>query len=164
MSNEIQRADDAGTLEPVGLEVDLWTRRPVCGPRTTVIDRLGRLRADGALADFSVEVWPEEVTIRDGDERPQVLDTVERFEEWARSNGLSLRPPFETRTVSLLVGESERVLTTPMLLAAAYADGDLVGVYPCTGDERTWTVETFLDSIDPEAPDTGDVPGLADLG
>jgi len=162
MSRETQRTDDTGSTDAGTLEVDLWTRRPVCGPRTTAIDRLGRLRSAGAVEDFSVETWPDEVTVRDGEGRHEVLALVERFESWAETAGVSVRPPFETRTASLLVGDSETVLRTPMLLAAAYDGGDLAGVYPCTDSDHTWTVAQFLDVVDPEAdaavtPD--EVPG-----
>ncbi|WP_328765762.1 HTH domain-containing protein [Haloarcula nitratireducens] len=130
-----------------GLTVDLWTRRPVCGPRTTVIDRLGSLRTAEVIDDFSVTTWPEEIVVSGRTNHSELLDIVEEFEEWASENGLTLRPPFETRTASLLVGESEEVLTTPMMLAAAYDGDDLVGVYPCTDGERTRTIGEFLDAL-----------------
>lgn len=130
------------------LEVDLWTRRPVCGPRATVIDRLSTLRARGLLADFSVTTWPDEIAISERNQQSELMETIETYETWAEERGLSLRPPFETRTASLLVGGSEEVLTTPMLLAAAYDDGDLVGIYPCTDGTRTWTIPEFLDALE----------------
>lgn len=130
------------------LEVDLWVRRPVCGPRTTAIDRLGTLRTMGVLADFSVTTWPEEIVLTGPNRQDDLLDTVESFEDWAADHGLSLRPPFETRTASMLVGDSEEVLTTPMMLAVARDDGDIVGIYPCTDGTETWTVEAFLDGIE----------------
>ena len=109
------------------LQVDLWVRRPVCGPRTTVIDRLSSLCASGPVADFSVTTWPEEIALTGSNRQEELLETIEGFEDWAADRGLSLRPPFETRTVSRLVGGSEDVLTTPMLLAAAYRDDDVDG-------------------------------------
>lgn len=153
MVDDTPTADDAVPIGAMSgdLTVELWTRRPVCGPRTVVIDRLSRLRAAGVLTDFAVETWPEELPVPDSSDRSDLLARVDRFEEWARGHGLSLRPPFETRTASLLVGADETVLMTPMVLAAAYDDGDLVGVYPCSDDGRTWTVTQFLDALDPEA-------------
>jgi len=143
-----------------GLAVQLWVRRPVCGPRTTVIDRLSALRTDGVLADFDVTTWPEEIALTGGNRQEALLTTIEGFEDWAAERGLSLRPPFETRTASLLVGDSEDVLTTPMLLAAAYEDGDLVGIYPCTDGTTTWTITEFLDAL--EAGLDGPDPGLGE--
>lgn len=145
-TGEHDSPDDTG-----GLEVDLWVRRPVCGPRTTVIDRLGALRTAGALDDFSVMTWPEEIALTGENRQEELLETIERFEDWAADRGLSLRPPFETRTASLLVGDSEDVLTTPMLLAAAYEDDDLVGIYPCTDGTKTWTIPEFLDALEADA-------------
>jgi len=131
-----------------GLDVDLWVRRPVCGPRTTVIDRLSALRTAGDIDEFSVTTWPEEIALTGDDTQDDLLETIAGFEDWAADRGLSLRPPFETRTASLLVGDSEDVLTTPMLLAAAYEDGDLVGIYPCSDGTKTWTIPEFLDALE----------------
>jgi hypothetical protein len=151
MPNETAQTDEndpAGAGPVTGLEVDLWVRRPVCGPRTTVIDRLSSLRGAGLIEDFSVTTWPEEIVLSGVNRADERLATIERFEEWAADRGLSLRPPFERRTASTLVGNSEEVLTTPMVLAAAYDDGDLVGVYPCTDGPTTWTVSQFLDGLE----------------
>ncbi|WP_135302042.1 HTH domain-containing protein [Haloarcula amylovorans] len=151
MANEVGQTDETDIVElsvSDGLTVDLWTRRPVCGPRTTVIDRLSSLRTAGTLDDFAVTTWPEEIVVSGRTNHSRLLDTVDGFEEWAAENGLTLRPPFETRTASLLVGGSKEVLTTPMMLAAAYEDGELVGVYPCTDGERTWTIGEFLDALE----------------
>jgi hypothetical protein len=157
MAPEIEQNDD---LSGENLEIELWVRRPVCGPRTTVIDRLGSLRASGELSEFSVTTWPEEIVLTGQNRQDGLLDTIEAFESWAADHGLSLRPPFETRTASLLVGDSEDVLVTPMMLAAAYEDGDLVGIYPCTDGTETWTIPEFLDGI--ETGLEGTPPGVSD--
>lgn len=159
MSKEIKQSTESGE-SATGYRVDLWVRRPVCGPRTTVIDRLSSLTASGALADFSVTTWPEEIVLTGRNRQGELLDTIERFESWAADHGLSLRPPFEARTASLLVGESEDVLTTPMMLAAAYDGDELVGIYPCTDGDRTWTISEFLDGL--EAGSGGMPSGLAE--
>ncbi|MDS0281032.1 HTH domain-containing protein [Haloarcula onubensis] len=144
MPNETARSGENDT----DLEVDLWVRRPVCGPRTTVIDRLSELRTAGALADFDVTTWPEEIALTGDNRQEALLETIEGFEDWAADRGLSLRPPFETRTASRLVGDSEDVLRTPMLLAAAYEGDELVGIYPCTDGTETWTIPAFLDALE----------------
>jgi len=132
--------------------VDLWARRPVCGPRTQVINRLVSLRATGALDSFGIETWPDEIPT-DSD-HSEYLDLIEEFEAWAADHGLSLRPPLETRTASMLVGGDAEVLVTPMLLVAVYKGQNLAGVFPCTDGDTTWTVEQFLDAYDPEREDT----------
>jgi len=158
MPNEIEQPTE--TSESAGYRVNLWVRRPVCGPRTTVIDRLSSHTAADVLADFSVTTWPEEIVLTGRNRQSELLETIERFESWAADHGLSLRPPFETRTASLLVGESEDVLTTPMMLAAAYEGDELVGIYPCTDGSKTWTISEFLDGL--EAGEDGEPPKLAD--
>ena len=133
------------TIEPEsseGVTVQVWARRPVCGARASVIDRLGRLQSEGIIEEFEVQTWPEEVVLDDGDE--PIPRLVKHLEEWASEQGVSLRPPFERRTVSPLIGESREVLTLPMLTLVVYADG-LAGVYPCSDGDRTVTVEAFLD-------------------
>jgi len=152
MSDNIERASDDG------LTLTLWTRRPVCGPRTTIIDRLSALRTAGAISDFSINTWPEEIGLGGRGQESELLETIDRFEQWAADHGLSLRPPFETRTSSLLVGGSEEVLLTPMLLVAVYEDGELVAVYPCTDGEYTWTVTEFLDGLEADAESAVTLP------
>lgn len=146
MANETEQSAEIESA--ARYRVDLWVRRPVCGPRTTVIDRLSRLSASGVLEEFSVTTWPEEIALTGPKRQGELLETIEQFESWAADRGLSLRPPFETRTASLLVGDSEDVLVTPMLLAAAYEDGELVGIYPCSDGSKTWTIPEFLDKLE----------------
>jgi len=164
MSNETEQPNENDSHGD-GLHVDLWVRRPVCGPRTTIIDRLSALRTAGALTDFSVTTWPEEIALTGDNRQEELLATIEGFEQWAADRGLSLRPPFETRTASLLVGDSEDVLTTPMLLAAAYQGDELVGIYPCTDGTTTWTISEFLDALDageePNPPNVGERSALS---
>ncbi|WP_336336987.1 HTH domain-containing protein [Haloarcula brevis] len=150
MSEEMQRSDN----ESVGgeLAVQLWSRRPVCGPRTTAIDRFTELAAAGVVDDFEVQTWPEEVPVDPESEHGEVLATIDRYEQWAQERGLSLRPPFETRTSSLLVGGSTEVLRLPMIAVAVYADGDLAGVYPCSDGERTWSVTDCIDALTADPP------------
>ncbi|MBX0321977.1 hypothetical protein EGH21_02915 [Halomicroarcula sp. F13] len=146
-------APDTGPAN--GLTVDLWTRRPVCGPRTTVIDRLSSLRTAGTLSDFTVTTWPDEIVVSDRNQHSELLATIETFEAWAAENGVSVRPPFETRTASLLVGESKEVLTTPMMLASLTDGEDILGVYPCTDGDRTWTIPEFLDVLEADETSLG---------
>lgn len=167
MSNDARDADDPDVLAGStagGLTVELWTQRSAVGPRETVVDRLRGLRDAGVLTDFTVEIWPEEIPLTERNDGRDPLATIERYEAWAEERDLRLRPPFETRTSSLLVGGSETVLVTPSVLAAVSVDGDLAGVYPATRDGRTWTVTDLLDALDPAVADapgtTADFPGI----
>ncbi|MDT3436233.1 HTH domain-containing protein [Haloarcula sp. 1CSR25-25] len=149
MSEEMQRSDKHGSDESVGGEitVQLWSRRPVCGPRTTAIDQFTELAATGVIDEFDIQTWPEEIPVSQGSGHGEVLETVDRYEQWATERGLSLRPPFETRTSSLLVGGSTEVLRLPMIAVAVYADDELAGVYPCTDGETTWSVTDCIDAL-----------------
>lgn len=163
MAGKTQRTADSVSADDArndGRSVVLWTRRPVCGPRTTIIDRLSSLRTNGTLDDITVKTWPDQIVISERTEHDTILETIDRYEQWATDHGLSLRPPFETRTAGLLVGGSREVLTTPMMTAAVY-DDDIVGVYPCSDGEHTWTITDYLDrcEIDAELPHKhGDSP------
>lgn len=142
---------DESETSPVGGESDgvvlrLWTRRPVCGPRTDVINRLGSLRAADAIADFEVETWPDELVVEETDTR--VASVVDAFREWAATAGVTLEPAFDQRTVSPLVGRSREVLTLPMMAIAVYEDADLTAVYPHAEDGETRTVVDYLDGLD----------------
>jgi len=149
MSEEMQRSDEHRSDELVGGEiaVQLWSRRPVCGPRTTVIDQFTELATAGTIDGFDIRTWPEEVPVSEGSEHSEVLETVDRFKQWATERGFRLRPSFETRTSALLVGGSTEVLRLPMIAVAVYSDDDLVGVYPCTDDGTTWSVTDCIDAL-----------------
>jgi hypothetical protein len=142
---------------PTAVTMVLRTRAPVCGSRTTVIDRLGRLRATGAIEEFEIRTWPDEVALSEATDEDPVVETFERFERWAAAHDLSVRPAFDVRTVSSLVGREREVLTLPMMSLALVADGDLVGVFPCRDGERTWTITDCLNAYE------GDDGALADL-
>ena len=130
-----------------GVRMVLWTRRPVCGSRTEIIDRLSALRSSGAIDTFAVQTWPDEVVLSEQTRHDRLVETYQQFREWAEGSGLSIAPPFERRTVTTLVGRREEVLTVPMLCLAVYDDG-LCGVYPCSDGDRTWTVPDYLDAYE----------------
>jgi len=164
MSNEADGATRDGdvAVEGDGGGMVLWTRRPVCGPRTAVVDRLGELRTAGTIAAFEVETWPEEIAISEHTRHARVVETYERFRAWAETAGVSITPPFDRRTVTSLVGRTEEVLTLPVLCLAVY-DDDLCGVYPCSDGDRTWTVTDYLDACErsggrPATAGVGSVP------
>jgi len=136
-----------------GVRLVLRLRPPVAGVSTALVDRLGRLRAEGTIEAFDVECWPDEVSIS-GDGHPEVVAAFRRYERWAERNGVSVRPAFDVRSVSPLVGARRELLRLPAACLAAYEDGDLAGVFPCTDGDHTWTVEDCLDAC----ADTGTPP------
>ncbi len=144
---ESTSADDA---EMAGLQMVLWTRRPVCGPRTTIIDRLSALAASDAIGGFSVETWPDELAVSEHTEHSEVVERYKEFLLWAEENNRSITPPFERRTVSPLIGDSRDVLTLPIMCLAVYDDDDdLCGVYPHNHEGATISVTDYLDDKTP---------------
>lgn len=143
--HESASTEDADVPDP---EMVLWTRRPVCGPRAEVIDRLSALAARDAIGGFTVETWPDELAISEHTERGSVVERFKEFLLWADEHDRSITPPFERRTVSPLVGESREVLTLPIMCLAVYEDGDLRGVYPNSDGEGTVSVTDYLDACD----------------
>jgi hypothetical protein len=113
-----------------------------------VINRLGRLRATGVIDEFEVRTWPDEVVLSTEADAGEAVETFEQFEAWAADRGLSVRPAFDVKTVSSLVGRERELLTLPMMSLAVSVDGDLVGVFPCRDDERTWTIGDCLDAYE----------------
>lgn len=145
-----EHTDSKGGVSPGdsdSVRMVLWTRRPVCGPRTEVIDRLSSLRADGAIEDFSVETWPDEVALSEHTEHARVVEVYKEYLTWASDHGVSITPPFQRRTASSLVGDTQDVLTVPVMCLAVYDDG-LCGVYPCTSEGETWSVPDYLDAYE----------------
>lgn len=140
------RSDGAGP-DAGGIRLELWTRRPVSGRRTDVIDRLSALKSSGAIGEFIVETWPDEVFLSEHAQGARVLGVYEEFRTWADERDVTITPPFERRTVTSLVGRTEAVLTVPVLCLAVYADG-LSGVFPCQDGDRTLTVTEFLDAFE----------------
>ena len=96
-----------------------------------------------------VRSWPDSVRLDDdaGQDR-EVVDDFGRFREWADRRGVSVEPPFEVRTRSSIVEEDGvDVLVTPVLCLAVYRDERLVGVYPHSDGEETYTVERALERL-----------------
>ncbi len=161
--NAIETKNAAPTAEShdtdeEGARMALWTRRPVCGPRTTVIDRLSALESAGEIAAYDITTWPDEIVISKGTHHAGIVDIYERFHTWADASDCSVTLPFERRQVTTLVGRREEVLTLPVMCLAVY-DDELCGVYPCDVGEETWTVTNYVDAFE-----AADEPlSLADL-
>jgi hypothetical protein len=109
-----------------------------------VESRIETLRAleDGPLVDtVVVRSWPDTVRFDDEGDH-ETLARYERFRSWADRRGVSIRPPFETRTRSSIVeDDGVDVLVTPTLCLAVYREERLVGVFPHSVDGETYTVE-----------------------
>lgn len=139
------------------VSMTLRTRTPVCGARTTVIHRLGRLRATGSIGGFEVQTWPGEVVLSDDAATDDPVQTFERFQRWADSQGVSIRPAFDVRTLGSLIGPSREILTLPMMSLELTSGEELLGVFPYQDEERTVTIGDCLDAFERRIDDELDV-------
>lgn len=128
----------------------------VCHARTSLVfdpveERVERARAleDSDVVDAVVVCsWPETVRLEDGPHR-EVVEEYRRYEEWAERRGVTVSPPFETRTRSSIVDEDGvEVLVTPVLSLALYRDERLVAVFPHAEDEEDSTVDAALERLE----------------
>jgi hypothetical protein len=91
------------------------------------------------------------------DKRSGALATYEEFRDWAERNGHSLEPAFERRTRSYVgLDRVDEVVVFPVVSLAMYDGSQLKGVFPCTDEDRTYTVGDAL-----EAFERGDADWLA---
>lgn len=143
------RAFREATARDEPLRLELYTRSavPAFGTRSyreEVRERVAHLVEDGPVAEYSLEVWSEEVTT-DPSRRPEERDeaTIAEFRAWAERRGLEL--PFEKRRrTSSLIDEEYTVLIPPHVLAALYREDDLVAVAPYRDGERATSVMDLL--------------------
>lgn len=125
----------------------------VADPVESRVETLRSLE-DGPLVDtVVVRSWPDTVRLDDEGDH-ETLARYERFRSWANRSGVSIRPPFETRTRSSIVEEEGiDVLDTPTLCLAIYREERLVGVFPHSADGETYTVEEAVETFqDGELP------------
>lgn len=121
-------------LDPIEERVE---RARDCEERTDLVDRV------------VVRSWPDTVRFDDDGPHREVLEEFRRFESWAERRGVSIRPPFETRTrTSVVEDDGVEVLVTPVLCLAVYRDERLVSVYPHSEGEETYTVADALDRLE----------------
>lgn len=112
------------------------------------IERLHALRGEGVLDAVDYEVWGRAIP---DDSRTEAARTFERFVEWADEHGYSLAPGFGVRETGTLVSDrSETVISFPLLCLGVYERGRVEAVFPCTDEERTYTVEDGLRALEAE--------------
>lgn len=129
----------------------------VCHARTPLvfdpveerIERAQALEESGLVDDVVVRSWPDTVRLDDDGPHREVVEEFQRFEEWADGRGVTVRPPFETRTrASMVEEEGVDVLVTPVLCLAVYREERLVSVFPHSDGETTYSVERALDRLE----------------
>lgn len=138
---------DRTTETDTELRAELYLREDTyrgLGAREAV-SRANRLEANGVLSDSMVAGTWHRCHTRAEDWRSAAMDTYEEFREWAASNDFSLEPGFQQRTRSFIgMDDVEEVVVFPVVALALYDARGLTAVFPCTDDERTYTVESAL--------------------
>lgn len=110
-----------------------------------IVDRSNRLEANGILGESMVAGTWHRCHTRAEEWRSEAMDTYEEFEAWAETNGFSLEPGFQQRARSFIgMDDVEDVVVFPVVALALYDADDLRAVFPCTDEERTYTVESAL--------------------
>ena len=118
------------------------------------IETLRACEEEGAVDDLLLRSWPKEVARSKSSPHHEVLETYERFSQWADERGVSIEPPFGERTsTSQVTGKTTELLVTPLLCLEVYADDELVGVFPHSAGERTYTTDEVIAELR-----TGEVP------
>ena len=118
------------------------------------IETLQACESEGAIDDLLLRSWPKEVSRSDASPHQEVLETYERFSQWANGRDVSIEPPFRERTkTSQVTGETTDLLVTPLLCLELYADDELVGVFPHSEGEETYTTDEVIAQLR-----TGDIP------
>ncbi|WP_293029135.1 HTH domain-containing protein [Natronococcus sp.] len=117
-------------------------------PVDSQVESLRACEEEGTIDELLVRSWPKEVRLSENSPYQEVLETYDRFEQWADQRNVSIRPPFRTRTTTSQVTDERReVLVTPLLCLECYVDDELVAVYPHSTGEETITAEDVIARI-----------------
>ncbi|WP_049923250.1 HTH domain-containing protein [Halopiger djelfimassiliensis] len=114
-------------------------------PIDSQIETLQVCESEGTIDDLLIRSWPKEVSRSDSSPHQEVRERYDRFLDWADRHGVSIRPPFRERTrTSQVTGETTELLVTPLLCLELYRDDELVGVFPHTDGETTYTTDEAI--------------------
>lgn len=146
-------SEDTGDPAEVRVELAVRTLSPEGGAerQAELMERLRILEREGAIDEFSVEVWGKRVGLTNADAETdhggEVIETVESFREWADARDRSVGSFFETRRVeNRITGESYTALELPSVAVAEYRDDDLHRMGPCL-DPETGESESVADCV-----------------
>lgn len=123
-------------------------------PVDSHVETLRACESEDAIDSLLLRSWPDKVRLSEDGPHQEVIERFERFERWADRRGVSVRPPFERRTVTkAITDETRELLVTPLICLAVYRDEELVGVFPHSTEEDTYTVADAIATLR-----TGEVP------
>lgn len=165
----------AGSEPAPETRLELYVRsllpRGCQGRQETTLRRLEELEASGAVDDVGVVVWGRGLDVSTDAPRTDAGEEIHRrvdaFQEWASDQGLSLRTCFSSRQVSSdITGEEYDALLFPSMALAAFREGAVEFVAPCTDGDAVCTVTDLLEAFERGEPDgtTDDLRRLAPTG
>lgn len=134
--------------EPITVSCRVRASTPV--ERTEALrEQLRYCEAAGRIEGFKLHSWPREVVVSPDRPERAMIRGYGSYREWADRAGVTLEPAFATRTrTSIVTDEEIEVLVLPSACLALYDDGGyLVGVYPHSDAEATYTVADALARI-----------------
>lgn len=133
---------------PAGVTLGLYVTPPVSGSRVAAIDRVTALSADDAIEGYDITVVRGDVILSDGGRAGAEDDLADELGRLAAWTSGPVRSGLDGHRTSTRTGRAVRKLSVPELCLAVYEHGELVGVFPCTDGERTWTATDLLDSFE----------------
>lgn len=145
--------------EPPTYRAELYLRDDTYGTydaQRRVVERVRALETHGHLAEAPVDRWTK-IRTRNGDSRPETVETFREFEAWADSNGFSLEPAFQRRTGRVLgTADVYGVVSFPVISLALYDDEDLLAVFPCSEEDEDehYRVGDCLDAFEANLADS----------
>jgi len=114
-----------------------------------VLNSVRALEADDVLDEAAVAGEWSRIRTLNEDTRSEAVETYREFADWADRNGHSLGPAFERRTRSYLgLDQIDDVVVFTVVSLAVYEDERLRAVFPCSDDERAYTVRDCLDAFE----------------
>jgi hypothetical protein len=140
------------TTTDSGLRAELYLRGDTYGTfdaQQQVLNRVKRLEANGIFSDSIVAGEWQRIRTRAEDARDAALAVHDEFQAWAERNGFSLAPAFERRMRSYMgLPRVDEVVVFPVIALAIYEDDRIQAVFPCTDEDRAYTVGDALDAFD----------------
>ena len=142
---------DGNTVE---VEVFVRSLSPPLGARQRqeqLLKQLQELSERDRIDSYRVNLWGGGVCLCDvcsgTSAARSMLDSIDKFEQWATSEG-DVSLPFERRSVdSTMLDQSSTDLVVPSLCLSVTAGTDLCGVFPCTVAGEDISVTDYVEML-----------------
>lgn len=148
------------TEEGIGVRFFVQSDSAVPEQRRRIVSRLADLADEGAIGSYTCEYWPKAVCLEESpDQRAdEVLDAYDDIEQWAATEGVSVKPPFDVRIHEWEVtGVRDKRLHTPHMGLAIVERGEIRQFYPHRTDDGVQTVTDGLERLAAVSADRRDV-------